>query len=303
MFCPALSCGIGGGLNLRCIFCHMLGLGLAYCSSTDNGEFMVNGGGRVVALEEGCNFRDLGGYKAKDGREVKRGTLYRSGVMAYFTEADKTLLAQLGIKTICDLRRSEERDTEPTAWPVNTDVNIVHWDDEIEFVGTSGLSWRNVSSGDEAREVMLEFYRGMPAWLENRLRGVFSYVLADDLPLLFHCAGGKDRTGLTAALVLHCLGVPREVILEDYQLTNTAIDMEQFMRSKAKAQMGLADNAHPMLKMPQDVRRAMISANAEYLSASLNHIDSEYQSIDNFLYQRLGVTDALRLQLQQRLLV
>lgn len=256
---------------------------------------------RVLGLEGSCNLRDLGGYPAADGRAVKSGVLYRSGVMAYFTDADRRSIAELGIQTICDLRRSDERDNEPTAWP-ETAVNIRFWDDEPEFVGQGGLSWRDVSSADQAKQIMIEFYRGMPAWLEHRLRGVFNFLMAEEVPLLFHCSGGKDRTGLTAALVLHSLGVDRDTILGDYEMTNHAVDMEQFMQRNNKAAMGLTDAEHPILKMPADVRKVMVKADPDFLLAAFSQIESDHGSVDDFLQQRFGVTPLVRDQLRQNLL-
>jgi hypothetical protein len=83
---------------------------------------------RVLELEGGCNFRDLGGYRTRDGRELRWGRVFRSGVLSYFTPNHRQRLQQLGVRTICDLRRAEERTREQTHWP---DSNTRHltWDD------------------------------------------------------------------------------------------------------------------------------------------------------------------------------
>ena len=94
----------------------------------------------MLQLESSCNFRDIGGYLTQDGRQVKRGMLFRSGVMAYFSEQDKQRIATLGIKVICDLRRSDERIDEPTAWPNIEDVKFIIERDEPELE-LKGRSW------------------------------------------------------------------------------------------------------------------------------------------------------------------
>jgi protein-tyrosine phosphatase len=83
---------------------------------------------RILNLEGGCNFRDLGGYRTRDGRELKWGCLLRAGVLSYFTPADHAHLNQLRVRVICDLRRAEERELEPTRWP-DTNTRHLSWED------------------------------------------------------------------------------------------------------------------------------------------------------------------------------
>lgn len=257
---------------------------------------------RVLSLEGGCNFRDMGGYTTVDGRRVKQGQLYRSGVMAYFSEADKKYLAQLGIRAICDLRRATERQDEPTAWPAADQVKMVVWDDAPDIESQGQLAWQQAVSGEHARQIMTDLYRNMPVWLESRLRGVFQCIVSGDVPIVFHCAAGKDRTGLTAALVLHAMGVDRKSILYDYQLTNQAVNLEAFTLKYNKAAMGLTEQDNPMLKIPLNVRRALIDADSNFLSAALTEIEQDYQTIDNFLAERLGITAEVRAQIRDNLL-
>ncbi|MDB6062510.1 MAG: protein-tyrosine phosphatase [Verrucomicrobiaceae bacterium] len=257
---------------------------------------------RVLNLEGSCNLRDMGGYPAADGRCVQTGKLFRSGVLAYLTETDKQRIAELGIRAVCDLRRSDERADEPTQWPVDANVKFFIWDDEPDVESAGELSWQNAKSGEHIRDVMIKLYRNMPAWLENRLRGVFEYLAAGNVPLLFHCAAGKDRTGLTASLILHSLGVDRETILADYALTNTAVDLGGFMMKHKKAGMGLTDQEHPLKKMAPDVREALLSADPVYLSAALDQIEQDYKTIDNFLNERFGITPELQKHVRDQLL-
>src|SRR5277367_2348910 len=86
---------------------------------------------RRVALKGGRNFRDLGGYRTENGRFVRWGRLFRSGTLAYLTASDSELLALLDIRTICDLRTTSERETEPTVWRPEA-VHTMTWDYELD---------------------------------------------------------------------------------------------------------------------------------------------------------------------------
>ena len=256
---------------------------------------------RLIALEGGCNFRDLGGYETRDGRRVRQGHLYRSGVLAYFTPKDHETLSQLGIRAICDLRRNEERLHEPTKWPNETEVQFLHWDDELERTSTRKL-YGGLTSAD-TRAAMLELYHGMPLWLHSRLRGLFECVATGVVPMVFHCSAGKDRTGLAAALLLSVLGVQRDTILADYAVTNEAVDLEYFLRLRRKSALGLGSVKHPLLDMPEEVRGPMLRADTDYLATALAQIEREYRSVDAYLSEALGVNETLREKIRGLLLI
>lgn len=255
---------------------------------------------RILPLEGGCNFRDMGGYQTRDGRRVRHGKLFRSGVLSYFTPADHEMLTKLGIKVICDLRHAHERTQEPVNWP--TQVTILTCDQKSSKVESNDYSWMESSSGSHAREVMIKTYRGMPFWLTTRLQHIFNTLAAGDVPLLFNCSAGKDRTGLSAALVLHTLGVPRETILEDYVLTNSAVDLTEFMRSHRKADMGVTDQKHREDKIDPDIMTALLKADPEYLDAAFHAIESEHGSVDTYVRDQLGFSDNSRENLRNQLL-
>lgn len=257
---------------------------------------------KVFNFEGGCNFRDMGGYKSLDGRIIKPGQLYRSGVMAYFTDADLSQLAGLGIRVICDLRRAKERDEEPTLWPDQQTIRFT-WDDDAAIEKMGELPLDKADSVEAARDIMMGIYRTMPNWLDSRLRGVFEYLLSGEVPLLFHCAAGKDRTGLTAALILHALGVDRATILADYAQTNDAADIIAFVVKHQNAKMGLMDEDHPAMQIPADIRQTLVTADPLYLNTALQQIEADYQSIDNYLRERFGITAELQAELRNKLLV
>lgn len=256
---------------------------------------------RLLPLQGGVNFRDLGGYTTGDGASVRWGKLFRSGDNSALTDADHASLRALGIRTVCDLRSNDERSKSPTrAERFGEGVAYIAWDYEQLMDAGMGEALRN--STDPARtasELMVGFYRQMPTAFADRFRTVFA-TLAQGEGMLFHCSAGKDRTGLTAALLLSALGVEREQIMADYLLTNRYT--EQIVARHTASRGDAADN--PALAMfarlPAEVREAFMGVKPEYLQAALDSIDAQYGSMDVYLSEALGLdaTDLRALRTQ-----
>jgi protein-tyrosine phosphatase len=197
------------------------------------------------------------------------------------------------------LRRAEERDHEPTRWP-DSQTEHLSWDD-----GSAPPTIRLIAANHShpytaagMRAAMIDLYRVLPAWMAPRLRGIFTRIAHGDVPVLVHCAAGKDRTGIAIALLLALLDVSHETIIEDYLLTN-ACDLLQFTLTH---QAGEAPGDHPLLTMPEDIRRVLFAADVDYLQAALDQISRDYGNILNFLRTRIGVDDAMQSQMQAALL-
>lgn len=166
---------------------------------------------RVLSWEGCLNARDLGGYSTANGGETRWGAVVRSDHLAPLTETGRAALVAYGVETIIDLRRSEELDENPNP-----------------FAGANqhGISYRNVpfedpAAGPPAEPVTLaDQYREMLVRFKPRVATVMTTLArASSGPVLIHCRGGQDRTGLISALLLDLVSVPRKVIGEDYALT------------------------------------------------------------------------------------
>ncbi len=246
---------------------------------------------RVLSFQGGCNFRDIGGYRTSQGSSTRWGKVYRAGVLTYFTEDDHAPLTDLRVRAICDLRRAEEREREPTRWP-HADVNALFWDDGIVTPTIRALSSDRPKNAQGMFDAMVALYRALPEWMGPRIGGMFSAIAAGDVPMIIHCAAGKDRTGIAVAVLLRSLGVSEETIVEDYLLTNTSGNFEEFIRSRHQAHLGVTDTHSPLLSMPEDMRRVLFSADAAFLHAAFEHMGD----VEAYLAKTAGVS----LETQQR---
>jgi protein-tyrosine phosphatase len=256
---------------------------------------------RVFSFEGGCNFRDIGGYDAAEKRSVRWGRVYRTGVLSYFTANDRQPLMDLGVRAICDLRRTEERDREPTRWP-DVAIQALSWGDGERMPTIRAFAANRPNTAAGMFDAMIDLYRALPRWMGERIGGMFGCLANGQTPLVVHCAAGKDRTGVAIAVLLRALGVPRTAVIDDYLLTNEVGDFEQFIRARNASQLGLADDKHPLLAMPEDVRRVLFSADAAFLDAALAEIDAASGGLDGYLARVAGVTPAMLERVRDALL-
>ncbi|WP_298745748.1 tyrosine-protein phosphatase [uncultured Brevundimonas sp.] len=255
--------------------------------------------GRIQRFDALDNFRDYGDYASAAGRRIARGRLFRSAHHARATAADLERLAGLGLAAVVDLRRPGERRDQPSRRPAGFSGLVIESDRDdgreaphVTFLKSADLT---VDSG---RRFMTGTYGALPfepAHLDLFAR--YFRVLAEaDGPVLIHCAAGKDRTGLLAALTHHLLGVHRDDMIEDYLLTNAAVDLPG--RAPAVARQLEALTGRPAA---HDAVVAFLGVEPAYLETALAGIAARHGSIDGYLEQALGVDAALRDRIGERL--
>jgi protein-tyrosine phosphatase len=232
---------------------------------------------RHLNLAGASNFRDLGGYPAKDGRSVRWRQIFRSNHLGHLTEADIEVLRGLGLKSAFDFRGAVERMAAMCCFE-----EIAVHSLPIEPTVVTGVP---LSSAD-ALDVMRDSYRNYVRDNTPNFRALFAHLLEDRAPLVIHCTAGKDRTGFACALILHALGVPDELIAEDYLLTN------RFYRRDHTASSDL----------PEEVRRVLARVEASFLAAAFDAIRDDYGDLENYLGDGLGLGDGERARLQARYL-
>ncbi|MFN3931966.1 MAG: tyrosine-protein phosphatase [Brevundimonas sp.] len=245
------------------------------------------------------NFRDYGDYASAAGRRIAGGRLFRSAHHARASEADLERLAELGLAAVVDLRRPGERRDQPSRRPPGFAGLVIESDHDdgreaphITFLKTADLTI------DAGRRFMTDTYRELafdPAHLDLFTRYLRSLGEADG-PVLIHCAAGKDRTGLLAALTHHLLGVHRDDMVGDYLLTNAAVDL-------AGRAPGIARQLETMTGRPvaHDAVVAFLGVEPVYLDTAMAEIAARHGSVDGYLAQALGVDAALRDRIGERL--
>ncbi|QDP25812.1 tyrosine-protein phosphatase [Bradyrhizobium cosmicum] len=239
---------------------------------------------RHLSLQGASNFRDLGGYPTADGRTTRWRHIFRSNHLGQLTAEDIEVVRALGVRSAFDFRGVEER-----AAGVCVVNEIAVHSLPIEPTVVAALRAELVAgrlTAPVAIEIMRESYRNYVRHNTNSFRALFGHLLEDRAPLVIHCTAGKDRTGFASALILHALGVPDEIIAEDYLLTNT-----HYKRDATAA-----------TDLPDDVRNAIGSVETSYLAAAFAAVDSEYGDLETYLRDGLKIGPQEREALRARYL-
>ena len=267
---------------------------------------------RVLDIDGTMNFRDLGGYRTGDGRTVKWRSVYRSAQLDRLSPQGVTALAAIGVRTVVDLRFSDETVRYPTLKAAVPDAEILSWHDERE--ADSGeksdkmiRSWGDsLASNDPAmvREAMRINYPQKLYTHRAIYRKMLIRLASGQTPLLFHCAAGKDRTGVAAALILSLLGVNDEQIVADYLLTQREIEgrMETWIGGGATSGDRYQDFQSKLAQHPAAVLKPIFDADRTYIETLLEYIEATYGGFAGYAEQRLLLSEDLLLSLKKSLL-
>ena len=249
---------------------------------------------RVLKLDGVHNFRDYGGYPGADGATVRRGLLWRSAQHGDASDADLDAIHQLGITTVIDLRGPSERSAKPCRRHEDFAAEVLAHPDETAGLALHTEAADGVVTAAEARAAMLRLYDGI-AFRPNlvpMLRAYFDVLERASGPSLVHCVAGKDRTGWAVAMAQHALGVPREAIVEDYLLTNSAGNIE------ARIAAGAVQIRERHGAISDETIRALMGVDADYLNAAFAAVEQRHGTTDAYLEQVLGIDPARRAALR-----
>lgn len=237
---------------------------------------------RSIPLEGASNFRDLGGYPGMDGRPLRWRKLFRSDHLGALSPQDIATLTDLGLRRVFDFRGITERMAHPSRLPAVPVHSLA-----IEPTVVQGLQDLKAAqaelNADITVRLMQDTYRAFVRRNASQFAALFRALLADEAPLVFHCTAGKDRTGLAAALILHSLGVPKEMVLQDYMLTNRYYQMPS--------------QAHGFA--PPEVLQVLWRVQQEFLEAAMHTVESDFGDLDRYLASELGVGPQERARLAQ----
>lgn len=247
---------------------------------------------RHLSMQGTPNFRDLGGYRNKDGKQIKWGAIYRSGELSHLTPRDLALFASTGIKKVIDFRTDMEVARNPDKYPGN--AGVVRISSPIGSQEAMGHMMGEFSkpknlTAEKARELMVGGGKNFAASAKDFQPVVDALVNGGpQIPFLFHCSAGKDRAGFSAALVLGILKVDRNTIMEDYLLSNK-YTLPYYRKNGRKPGNFSGVSA--------DALKPLMGVEPEYMQASWEAIDNTYGSIDNMLQEVFGITPETRQQI------
>lgn len=238
---------------------------------------------RLVALDGVHNFRDLGGYVMADGRMIGWGRLFRADGLHRLTDRDLDLLDAIGIRTVIDLRSAGEIERHGT-FPFERHPVAFH------LLPIIDATWSDtdIPTFDESEQGEVDFltwaYRDMLAVGGDRFaQAIRQLAVPGSAPAVFHCAAGKDRTGVLAALTLGGLGVHHDAVVADYGLTRAGMD---------RMRMWVETNHPEAAARMNETPSFMLAAHPQAMANVLGELVADHGSIRNYL-ATIGIGEAI----------
>ena len=231
---------------------------------------------------DGClNVRDLGGLPTRDGRETRPGAVVRADSVRQLSDEGWQALVDHGVRTVIDLRGDHERAEDP---PAELPVDVVHVpfmeadEAELDKIGlkleAAAEAAPDVATG--TRDVYLVF---LEHFRPNVAAAVRAVADAPEGAVVVHCAGGKDRTGLLAAFLLHIAGVDNENVATDYALS------EERLRPRHERWFAAAETEEELERL-----RRIAQTPAASMIGVLAELERRYGGVEEYL-RGAGVTD------------
>lgn len=260
----------------------MVSAGAAHASET-----------RAIELDGVLNTRDLGGLKTADGRTVRTGQLIRSGEIDEMGPEGMARLDALGVSAIVDLRTTSEATAHPVRWPEGQGperYNFPVMERESKMIDEMRASIKTgTATAEDTEALFFNAFGYIATDYTAELRDLFDVLLKqpEGETVLYHCSGGKDRTGVATALVLSALGVTREDIKADFMMSNTLKDADN-------ASVKIADkvNAANGTNMSAAAVWPTLGVREAYLDEFYKSVDATYGSVDGYLRDGLGLEDS-----------
>jgi protein-tyrosine phosphatase len=240
---------------------------------------------------DGClNVRDLGGLRTADGGETHFGSIVRADSIRQLSDEGWQALVDHGVRTVIDLRGDHEREDDP---PAELPVEVVHvpfmeaneqeWDEIAEELERANATSDDVAATRDAYLIFLEHFRA------NVAAAFEAVVRAPEGAVVIHCVGGKDRTGLLTAFLLHVAGVADDEIAADYALS------EERLLPRHQAWLDAAETDEERERL-----RRIAQCPADAMTGVLTELKRRHGSVEGYL-RDIGVTDDDLAQARARL--
>lgn len=238
---------------------------------------LANSLSRVVKMEGAVNFRDVGGYKTKDGREVVKNRVFRSADISRLTDNDMKKMEEKHIHTVIDFRGTKESAMAPDRLLPRTDYLLCP-------AGSDNIpTSKDLATMLKDENFLLSMYNTQSVkYYGDRYKPLFQKLLAlpDKEALLYHCTGGRDRTGMATALFLYTLGVPMNVIEADFVASNVYL---------APANKRMYQSMVELSGLSEKEIVDRMKLRPELLRSFFSSLEERYGSIENFMEKELGV--------------
>ena len=233
---------------------------------------------RHIAFEGALNFRDLGNLPTSKGTLTKSGRLFRSGRLGNLTNNDQSRFCELGLRYAFDFRLPFERENypNPPASTLGLEMLGVGYLPDGALAMFDAINDGTISA-DDVLAGMTNQYVLMATAHMDVLGDLFRSLLKPDAtPMLFHCSGGKDRTGVASAMLLRIAGVAREVVIADYLLTNLDVP--------------------PLGVLQGNVSEELVAvvgfAHTELIEAAMDAVENEYETYEEYVRRGAGLSSA-----------
>jgi len=258
---------------------------------------------RHLALPDIKNLRDMGGYKGTDNRTIRWGALYRSGFLTDLGDESGAIINDRNISTVIDFRSDREKEHRPVRWPNNWSPTY-----HANPIGGNAAAWvkelfeKLATTPFPAKELHDQFilaFETIPIENASGLKRVFDILIDEhgEGAALFHCTAGKDRTGITGALIMTALGCHKDDIYADFMLTNAAVDLEASSKELTEWASKKAGR-----EIDEEAVLPLIGVKESFLDAAFTKMADEFGSVDQYLNKGMGLNAARIERLRDRFL-
>jgi protein-tyrosine phosphatase len=227
-----------------------------------------NSNKRLLQLEGAYNVRDIGGYGAAEGLTVQKGRFLRADGLHRLTEGDQDAIVGMGVRTVIDLRHAHELAQKRNVFNGSERANYYN----ISLINPATSTNMNIRS-------LGDMYVNMLDECGHLLREVFERMAeAEGDGVLFHCAAGKDRTGVVAALLLDLAGVDHSVIVADYAETevNLAPIMDELRKDRPE-------------QIPAEMYELFLGSAPSNMEMMLDHLHGNFGGAESY-FSRIGLS-------------
>lgn len=247
------------------------------------------------------NLRDAGGHATRDGRRVRRGVLFRSEQLSRVTDEEMPALAQLGLKTIFDLRTADERAAQPERVPAGAQYVVADVLADAQGAGPAQLlhlisdpQKANAMLGDgKAAQLFIKGYADIVMLPSARraYAGMFTRMAEPaSLPALYHCTTGKDRTGWASAALLLLCGVSETDVMQDYLRSNDYIlpEYQPFI------------DQYTGIGVDREILLSILGVRREYMETAFKVLRDEFGDIERYFEKGLEMGPAAQQALREQ---